>query len=178
MSGSGKTVVSRTRHKVRIVNFNETFAEGFVFVAYGQRISDLMNDERGFLPIETDAGEVKVISKRAIMEIELLSSEGADRPSDSDTVVALLSNNAFNVLGAEASADDATIRALYLDKVRSVDPEIIAGVTDNKDLLQAAEALRKRYDSAYDSITNSRQIEAIAEAIKAAQPKRRRFGAA
>ncbi|MEM9014844.1 MAG: hypothetical protein AAGB02_07025 [Pseudomonadota bacterium] len=172
---SSKSVISRIRHRIRILNFNETISEGNVFVAYGQRISDLLNDDRMFLPLETDDGDVKVVSKRAIAEIEIIDSAIDDRTPD-ESVTTLVMGSAHDVLGAPPDADDSTIRAIYLDRLNSIDEDRIREITDNKDLLRAAAALRQRYDFAYDSITNSRRIEAIGEAIKAAKPKRRRFG--
>jgi len=44
-----------------------------VFLDYGQRLSDLLKDERAFLPLEIEEGEVKVVSKRSIMEVEILN---------------------------------------------------------------------------------------------------------
>lgn len=161
---------------MRIVNFNDVISEGYVFLAYQQRISDLLNDDREFLPIETEAGEVKVIAKRAIMELEVLQVADDSKPAAGDTVISLLSGNAYDILGAAQDSDDATIRALYLDKLNSISDERLGGASDNPDLQRACDGLRQRYEAAYDAITSNKQIEAIAEAIKASQPKRRRFG--
>ncbi|MEL7492142.1 MAG: hypothetical protein AAGJ73_15645 [Pseudomonadota bacterium] len=179
MSTSGKQAISRRRQKVRLINFNDTIIEGYVFLAYNQRVSDLLNDDRDFLPVATDAGEMRVMSKRAIMEIEVIEddSERNRRKEDrSEEVVQLMSGNAYDILGAQQNADDATIRAIYLDKIASVDPTKVLEAFNNSELAQAAEQLANRYSTAYDAITHTRQIEAIAEAVKATQPKRRRFG--
>lgn len=172
MAGGVKTTVNRTRCKVRLINFNDHLNEGYVFLAYGQRLSDLLNDDRGFLPLETDAGEVKVISKRSIMEVEVLdmATPGKAKPQGTADVVQMVSGSAFDILGVPPDADDATIRLRYLELAKS-----LANVAGNKDLVAAAETLRGRYEAAYDSITNARKMEAIAIAMREAQPKRRRF---
>ncbi|MEM8770765.1 MAG: hypothetical protein AAGD92_03845 [Pseudomonadota bacterium] len=169
-----KKTIGRMRHKVRLVTFSDTLTEGYVFLAYGQRISDLLNDDRAFLPIESENGEMRVISKRAIMELEILEAEEPNRRA-SDTVD-FFSGNAHDILDAPHDADDATIRAIYLGKLAEIAPQKIARMSANRDLEFAAEQLRKRYEAAYDSILNARQIEVIAEAVRAAKPKRRRFG--
>lgn len=179
MSMNGNQSISRRRQKIRLINFNDTIIEGYVFLAYNQRVSDLLNDDRDFLPVATDAGAMRVMSKRAVMEIEVIEDESQEKrrkEDQRDDVVQLISGNAYDVLGAEQNADDATIRAIYLDKIGSVDPSKVLETFHNPELAFAAEQLANRYSTAYDAITNTRQIEAIAEAVKATQPKRRRFG--
>jgi hypothetical protein len=178
MAGGDKRAINRTRLKVRIINFAESIVEGFVFVAFNQRLSDLLNDDRAFLPIETEAGELRVIAKRAIMEVELLETGAARKPASGDRVTPLVAGNAFDILGATADADDAEVRVAYLARKASVDPALIAKICDNPDLVRAATELERRYDAAFDSIANSRKIDAIAAAIREAQPKRRRFNEA
>ena len=167
-----KAVLSRARTKVRLVSFNETISEGYVFLAHEQRVSDLLNDNRDFLPLETDAGEMRVISKRAIMELEILNVDSKEDAKEPEGAIPLLSGNAYDVLGAPRDADEATVREFYRQKIESVSKENIFGFTDNRDLIRAAAALRKRYIAAYEAITNTNRIEAIGEAIKAARPKK------
>lgn len=155
------------RQKVRIVNFNDTIAEGIVYLAPGQRISDLLNDDRGFLPVESDAGEVRVISKRAIMEIEPLGEEAV--PETGGNVVTMVSGSAYDLLGVSADADDAHIRTVYHDRLASVAPKHIEAMTSNPDLIAAAVSLRSRYRTAFEAIMHSRQIDAIATAVKSAK---------
>lgn len=175
MSSQGKSIVNRSRQRVRIINFNDNITEGFVFIAYGQRVSDLLNDDREFLPVESASGEVRVLAKRAIMEIEMLGA--APEQKNADNVVSVISGNAFDLLGAPTDSDDAMVRAIYLDRIDSLNPERLEAATQNVDLLAAADHLRSRYTAAYDAILHTRQIEAIAAAVKAAQPRRRKFGA-
>ena len=177
MASGNKTTINRSRSKVRLINFNDHINEGYVFLAYGQRLSDLLNDDRSFLPLETENGEVRVISKRSIMEVEVLdaaSSGGSAGPTNE--IVQLISGSAFDILGVSQEADDSEIRLRYLALKDSISVDVIEKVSGNKDLAQAAAQLRSRYDAAYDSITNTRKIEAIGLAMRDAQPRRRRFG--
>ena len=173
MAQTQKQIVNRTRQKVRLINFNDTIIEGFIFIAYNQRVSDLLNDDRGFIPVETPAGDVRVISKRAIMEIEIPGGESGER---SDDVVVLTGGNAYDLLGVPTDADDGVVRAVYLDKMKSINIEQVGELCGNVDLVHAARVIRERYSAAYDSISHTRKIEAIAAAMKASQPKRTRFG--
>jgi hypothetical protein len=162
-----KVETAGARQKVRIVNFNDTIAEGIVYLTPGQRVSDLLNDDRGFLPVESEAGEVRVISKRAIMEIEPLETEAAPRVGSN--VVTMVSGSAYDLLGVPADADDAHIRTVYHDRLASVAPKHIEAMTSNPDLITAAENLRSRYRAAFEAIMHSRQIDAIATAVKTAK---------
>ncbi len=157
---------SGVRQRVRIVNFNDSIAEGIVYLAPGQRISDLLNDDRGFLPVESEAGEVRVISKRAIMEIEPLEAAAPDAGSN---VVTMVSGSAYDLLGVPADADDAHIRTVYHDRLASVAQKHVEAMTSNRDLIAAAENLRSRYRAAFEAIMHSRQIDAIATAVKTAK---------
>ena len=127
MASSDKKTINRTRTKIRLINFNDTLIEGYVFLSYGQRVTDLLNDDRGFLPVESSDGEVRVMSKRAIMEIEILDEAPENKSSSSGETVTLISGNAFDILGAPQRANDAAVRAVYLDKIASVDPESPTG---------------------------------------------------
>lgn len=177
MASGNKTTINRTRCKVRLVNFNDHMTEGYVFLAYGQRLSDLLNDDRGFLPLETEAGEVKVIAKRSIMEVEVLDRGTPGKAvSGQDDVVPLISGSSYDILGVTEADNDSVIRLRYLALKESVDEKFVTQVTQNKDLKFAATQLQKRYDAAYDAIANSRKMEAIALAMRENHPKRRRFG--
>ena len=105
MASGNKTTINRSRSKVRLINFNDHINEGYVFLAYGQRLSDLLNDDRNFLPLETDAGEVRVVSKRSIMEVEVLDTATPGKSAEpSGDIVPLISGSAFDILGVTAVA--------------------------------------------------------------------------
>jgi len=55
---------------------------GNVYVPDQARLSDVLNDERGFLPVECSDGTFVAVSKRAIERITLPSAETASRRSD------------------------------------------------------------------------------------------------
>ncbi|MGE0409324.1 MAG: hypothetical protein AB7P23_08695 [Amphiplicatus sp.] len=155
-----------TRQKVRLVNFNDHIAEGYVYLAPGQRVSDLLNDDRDFLPVESESGDVRVVSKRAIMEIEPME-RGAD-PRGAN-VVTMVSGSAYDLLGVAPDADDGHVRTVYHDKLASVSAKHIEAMTSNRDLIAAADQLRERYRVAFEAIMHSRQIDAIATAVKTAK---------
>lgn len=177
MASGNKTTISRSRCKVRLINFNDHINEGYVFLAYGQRLSDLLNDDRDFLPLETDDGEVRVVSKRSIMEVEVLDAAALGKSAEpAGEFVSLISGSAFDILGVAQGAEDGEIRLRYLALKESVSVEVVEKVSGNRDLANAASQLLNRYDAAYDSITNARKMEAIGLAMRDALPKRRRFG--
>lgn len=177
MASGNKTTINRSRCRVRRINFNDHINEGYVFLAYGQRLSDLLNDDRDFLPLETEDGEVRVVSKRSIMEVEVLDPAASGKSAGaSNEVVQLMSGSAFDILGVTQDSDDVEIRLRYLALKDSINVSVIEKVSGNRDLAAAAAQLISRYDAAYDSIANTRKMEAIGLAMRDAQPRRRRFG--
>ncbi|MCC5986159.1 MAG: hypothetical protein JJT95_00660 [Pararhodobacter sp.] len=59
---------------VRIAMANETQIIGAVFVYQGQRVIDLLCDERPFIPIETTAG-FRLLNKQHAVEVDLMQIE-------------------------------------------------------------------------------------------------------
>jgi hypothetical protein len=54
---------------------------GFLFLAEDERLVDVMNDDRTFLPFKSEDGRFSVIKKSAIIEISIKHEGGRSRLS-------------------------------------------------------------------------------------------------
>jgi len=50
---------------------------GLVFVQWGQRVRDTLNEKETFLPVKT-VGQLRLVNKAAIVHVDLLSMEEID----------------------------------------------------------------------------------------------------
>ena len=65
---------------VEISLSNGTNLTGKIHVPAQARLTDVLNDDRGFLPVESTDGTFLALSKQAIERISLPSAEAADCP--------------------------------------------------------------------------------------------------
>lgn len=82
MHSSRDEIRSKVRHRLRVKlipkgkipvtlqKHDSTILEGNVFVAEGERILDVMNAEKPFLPFEVAEGKFLVINKSSIAHVE------------------------------------------------------------------------------------------------------------
>ena len=76
---------------------------GYMFLKPQGRLTDMMNDERIFLPFETTEGKFFVLKKSACLSVAPIASEA-------DTYVG---NNPFQILGVSNNASLAEIKQRY-----------------------------------------------------------------
>jgi len=131
-----------------------------VYLAIGQRLTDLLNDERGFIPIRKENGETMIIAKSQIASIteqEAVqeNSSGAD-PSDAPR----MPRKAFDPyamlrVAPDASLDD--IRAAYKARIKAVHPDTIAALDLDDDIAKAALLSAQKVNYAYQKIIRERE---------------------
>lgn len=61
--------VGKNKHEVNLTLANGWAMRGFFYLAPGERISDLLNDGRDFLPFLDAGGLVRFLAKSQIIEI-------------------------------------------------------------------------------------------------------------
>lgn len=66
---SGNLSTTKNKKEVKIILTDGTILKGYVFLAGEQRLLDLLNDDRSFLPVECTDGEVNLISKFSIQRL-------------------------------------------------------------------------------------------------------------
>ena len=63
----GKTKKSKISVNIDLANGNTI--EGCFFASQGQRLLDLMNDDRAYIPVSNDDGEIIIVQKSSIIQI-------------------------------------------------------------------------------------------------------------
>ena len=76
MSYGNENHISKQRAKVKVVMANGDRIEGFLYIRQGQRIQEILNDDRVFLPLVLEDGSTKLFHKQALHEIEDLEDVG------------------------------------------------------------------------------------------------------
>ena len=128
---------------------------GHMFVAQNQRIPDLLNDDRDFLPFETTEGLITIIRKSTIRRVTpmnqiTLPEVGADP---------------YEIFGVAPSASDEEIKSVYHRKVQECHPDKLIAMGMPADFVQLANEKLARINDAYDRIQEGRAK------IEAAKPK-------
>ncbi len=134
----------RTKTKVRVDLQLEdrSTLDGFVFCSQGERVSDILNDAREFLPFETHTKDIMMLRKGVITSI--LAREEGDRKK--------LVTDPFEVLGISPSSTRDEIRQAYHQKVRLYHPDKLTSLDLPEDITSYASDTLARINSAYDLI--------------------------
>jgi len=124
---------------------------GHMFVAQNQRLPDLLNDDRNFLPFETTEGLITMIRKSTIRRVTPMNQ------------ITLPDINAdpYEIFGVAQSVPDDELKAIYHRKVQECHPDKLIAMGMPADFVQLANEKLARINDAYDRITAARaQIEA------------------
>ncbi len=65
-SGKKSLLVHKERVEVSIIMPDGSNIEGYVFLSEGERVSDMLNSERRFLPLELTSRELLLVNKDSI----------------------------------------------------------------------------------------------------------------
>jgi hypothetical protein len=149
---------------VRICLTGEKPFDGVVFLTIGQRLSDLVNDDRAFIPVRRENGETVIIAKSNINSIsERIAikedGDGADE-QDLSTAKSARSFDPYAVLRIAPHADLDDIRAAYKKRMKAVHPDAIAALELDEDLSRAALLVAQKVNYAYQKILRERQAGA------------------
>lgn len=125
-----------------------TLMMGSMFLAGTQRLSDLLNDDRAFLPFENSEGMVVTLRKTVIMRVTELAQRVT---TGSDT-------SPYGILGILESATDAEVKRAYHEKVREVHPDKWSGAGLPEEAIAAVNKRMARINDAYHRILRARGI--------------------
>lgn len=163
----------RFKNQARVhvrVDGDEPF-EGIVFLVVGDRLIDLLNDERAFIPIKRLDGETVILAKSKIVSIiedadTVASDNDGDHPAASsqqakeeapidETKISIRKASAFDpyaILRVPPEADIDEIRAAYKTRMKAVHPDSIASLGLDDDLIDAALKTTQKLNYAYRRI--------------------------
>lgn len=121
----------------------------YIFIAPTQRVTDVLNDEREFLPFERPDGSVLVVAKRTIRSIRPL--EIGRLVNDKDP---------YDLLGVTLAATDEEVHDAYRRSIAAVHPDRVNTLGLPEDFLEMATRKAALLNDAYRKIRAIRQVEA------------------
>ncbi len=111
-----------------------------------ERLSDMMNDERNFLPFETSDGHVVVIRKTTISKVVQL-----DQRVDPEKV-----SNPYAILGVEHDVSDEELNQAYRQLCAANHPDKMQSSGMAADFVDIANSRMARINDAYGRIRSMR----------------------
>ena len=143
-----KTTMRRDCAKIRVaVRYGADEAlDGYVFAREGQRLVDVLNDERTFLPFETLAGEFRAVAKSSIVDLREFRDVKVTRMDDP-----------FAVLGVAKTDSIEEIKRAYLQRLKMAHPDRLAALRLDPAIVDAAKTICQQLNNAYDQIVRERR---------------------
>ncbi|MEM9421482.1 MAG: DnaJ domain-containing protein [Pseudomonadota bacterium] len=142
-----KTEIRPLKSKLLVrfcLNTGET-VEGDVFLSRGERLTDLLNDDRNFVPIDIGNDRVDMVAKAAIAAVHSL---GDAQPVAGDP---------YALLRVNPEASDAEVRAAWMKRLKSCHPDRLMAMDLDQEILNAARSVSQRINAAYDQVMQSRK---------------------
>ena len=137
-------------HKRKIeveVKLNDgTNLMGALFVHAQQRLSDLLNDQRQFLPLLTSVGVIVNLSKSYIAQVTQL-----DQRADLDE-----SDDPYEILGVAPSIPDDELKDAYRKLCADNHPDRLQAMGLSNDFVDLANSRMARINDAYQRIMSKR----------------------
>lgn len=145
-----KDTAYRSKQKVRVdLQLQDgSVLDGFVFCSQGERVSDVLNDAREFIPFETHTNDIMMLRKSVIASI-LAREVDKKKKSSSDP---------YAILGVSKDADRNDVKHAYHEKVRLYHPDKLNSLDLPDDMTIYANDMLARINSAYDLI--NRKLDA------------------
>ncbi len=123
---------------------------GAFFIRRDQRISDLLNDERSFLPIEATNGLIINMNKTTIAQVTQLDQH-QELSAGQDPYI---------VLGVPYSASDDEIRNTYHRRAQNYHPDRIQAAGLSAEFVDLANTQMARINESFERIMETRREEA------------------
>jgi hypothetical protein len=120
---------------------------GFLFVKPMQRVSELLNDHRQFLPFQVSDGPIVHLHKSKIAKVSQLVQE----PDQEDTF------DPYEILGVSPAANDEKLKETYYSLCSANHPDKLQGLGLPSDFSEIANSRIVRIIDAYRRIMAARE---------------------
>lgn len=144
--------VEKNKVEVEVELDNGTRMLGALFIKQMQRISDLLNDLRQFLPFETSDGRILYLNKTTIAKVVQLAGE-AEPHAAADP---------YEILGVARNISNEDLRDAYHSLCSQNHPDKLQSLGVSPDLIDIANSRVIRIIDAYKRIQALRQDAATA----------------
>lgn len=137
--GSARTV-QRNAVPVQITLDDGASFGANVFLPVQGRMTDLLNDDRNFLPVERD-GEFLVLAKAAIRQVRIPAAQRSHH-----------GKSPHDVLGVREGAPVEDIKRAYRERCSTNHPDLVRGANLSSDLVDFATQNMVRINNAYEQL--------------------------
>ncbi len=135
------------------------FADGssmrvMLFVSPQGRVLDMLNDGRGFLPLETEDGEIIFVRKEAIRSVALVTAPNENRSNgragggDGEPSI----SDPYELLGIPREATVEAIREAYRQRCRENHPDRLQALGLPRHFIDLATRRMAEINAAYDRL--------------------------
>jgi DnaJ like chaperone protein len=119
----------------------------FIFVSPGARVIDMLNDERDFIPFETNNGSIVIYKKQALKRVSPLFA--AER---------MTSRDPYDIIDVSHKATDQEVHEAYRKAVASVHPDRVQSLGLPDEFVDLATKRAMAINDAYDKIRRERGL--------------------
>ncbi len=140
---STSRVVQRNAVAVEITLNDGASLRAKVFLPMQGRITDLLNDERNFLPVESE-GECLALAKSVIKQVRMPPVQAA-----------LKGKSPYSILGLREGASPEEIKRAYRELCTANHPDRVKGAGLGTDFVEFATQNMIRINSAYAQLTKN-----------------------
>jgi len=135
-------MIQKTAVRVEIALADGSLVRGKLFVMLQSRLTDVLNDDRAFLPVEAEDGSFVAVAKSAIKHVTLPVAEAA----------AYRGNNPYSILGVAQTVSRDELKTAYHQLSMANHPDRIKGFGLGSDYQELANQNMARINSAYAQI--------------------------
>jgi DnaJ-domain-containing protein 1 len=139
---SNSRTIQKTAIRVEISLDDGSVIRGKLFVTLQGRLTDALNDDRAFLPVETEEGTFLALSKRAIRHIALPPAEAA----------VYRGSNPYSILGVAEGVSREDLKKAYHELCLVNHPDRIKGLGLGAAYLELATHNMTRINGAYAQV--------------------------
>lgn len=144
-SGGDDRKVFKKKILVELELDSGAILNGYLFLGQTQRLSDLMNDDRMFLPFEALDGSITIFTKalaRRVSPQENAQQQQTAAPGEE--------TDPFRLLGVPPTANEAQLKEAYHRKVQETHPDKLSGLGLSPELIKYAHERMARINEAYN----------------------------
>lgn len=134
--------IPKTKIMVEIVLDDGQAVHGTIFIAPQGRMTDVLNDERQFLPVDRADGTFIALAKSAIRYVTPVAAEGAVYEG----------NNPYQILGVKEGISREDLKKAYHQLSMENHPDRMKGFGLGADYLELATRRMARINEAYNRI--------------------------
>ncbi len=157
MSSRSRFQLAKRKERVRIVLKDDSPIEGYLFCGQEERVGDVLNDNRVFLPVEQLDGKLIYMHKQNIAQLT---------PKDVKNL-SKLPRNPHEMLGIRKDASMEEVKQAYRKMTRHYHPDRLASMDLPEDIMEYANLMFLNINAAYEAV-----VEGDPSAFKPTDPKK------